>query len=129
MRRLCAGQVFEAPKAHRSKNLDEVVRPAHRGVEPRRLRYDQRRDTNRGPKKCAGCSPPGWLSTRDEEGDLAHRRPCITAMRRATVTSAIARESCEALGPPLTPVNILLARSFSSSTENASDGTGTDASC
>ena len=57
MRRLCAGQVFEAPKAHRSKNLDEVVRPAHRGVEPRRLRYDQRRDTNRGPKKCAGCSP------------------------------------------------------------------------
>ena len=63
MQGLCAGQVFEAPKAHRSKHLDEVVRPAQRGVGPRRLRYDRRRDTDRGPEKHAGHSPPSWLST------------------------------------------------------------------
>ena len=63
MQGLCAGQVFEARNAHRSKHLDEEVRPAHRGVEPRRLRSDRRRDTDRGPKKCAACSSPGWLST------------------------------------------------------------------
>ena len=57
------GQVCEARSAHRSKYLDEVVRPAHRGVEPRRLRYDRRRDTDRGPEKHAGHSPPSWLST------------------------------------------------------------------
>ena len=43
--------------------------PAHQGVEPCRLRYDRRRDTDRGPQKsAASCTPwearhthVGWL--------------------------------------------------------------------